>query len=227
VIKRITLATRRPTVAPGQFAEAWTSAVADALDAPEAVRPIRAAISTVVAELTPDAAHDGVALEWFADEGALAGYESWCGTRPAATDADLDTTVVVVDEVVLRGGDWLDRYWRAGASAAKHVALARRASGLSSAEFSERWRQHAGRAGGSANAGAIPESVRGCAYVQDHPRPRVEGEWAYDAVNEVYLEDLDALRARIDWFREAGVGSQPDELFGSSRFLAVREEVLR
>ncbi len=42
--------------------------------------------------------------------------------------------------------------------------------------------------------------MRGSAYVQNHPVPLDGCEWPLDAVNEAYLDDLDALRRRRDWF---------------------------
>ena len=51
-------------------------------------------------------------------------------------------------------------------------------------------------------------------------------ESAYDAVNEVYFDDFEGLRSRIDWFEANEVGVSGDELFGPSTFLAVREVVV-
>ena len=71
----------------------------------------------------------------------------------------------------------------------------------------------------------IPEDARGLAYVQNHPRPRPEGEWAYDALNEVYFDDLDSLRTRIEWFREHLL-DQEDDLVRENWFIVAREEVV-
>ena len=49
---------------------------------------------------------------------------------------------------------------------------------------------------------------------------------AYDAVNEVYFDDLDGLRRRVGWFRDNRVGAAADDLFGATWFLAVREQVI-
>jgi hypothetical protein len=108
------------------------------------------------------------------------------------------------------------------------MAIAVRADGLTPAEFSARWRDHAGRVRrpGAASASVIPESARGRAYVQNHPCPRTTGEWAYDALNEVYFDDEEGLRARIDWFRENLSGQADGDLFGRSWFIAAREEVV-
>jgi EthD domain len=148
------------------------------------------------------------------------------GAADVAADPALEGGVVVVaDEVIQRGAEWLDRRWAAGGPRPVHLSLAVRASGLTAAEFSERWHGHAGQAR-TGDAGAptpVPVAAQGCAYVQDHPRPG--GEWTYDAVSEVWFDDLDGLRARIDWFRDNDVG-RPDDLFGESWFLALREEVV-
>lgn len=55
---------------------------------------------------------------------------------------------------------------------------------------------------------------------------RARADWAYDAVNEVYFDDLDGLRARIAWFAEHFDGVGEDDLAGESWFVAVREEAL-
>lgn len=126
--------------------------------------------------------------------------------------------VVVAEEHPLRGADWLERRWRDGGPRFKHMAIARRAAGLTPREFSDRWRDRAGRVG----ATPIPEPARGLAYVQNHPLP---GDRPFDAVNEVWFDDLDGLRARVDWFASHVDGE--DDLVGEHWFLAVREEVRR
>jgi hypothetical protein len=56
-------------------------------------------------------------------------------------------------------------------------------------------------------------------------RPGPAG-WAYDAVNEVYFDDLDGLRTRIAWFAEHFDRVGEEDLVGESWFVAVREEAL-
>ncbi|RAY12647.1 hypothetical protein DPM19_23930 [Actinomadura craniellae] len=234
MIKRIRFATRRGDVPPGTFPRVWTSVVAAAADAPPGVRPARVAVCTNLREFTgPAPRHDGIGVEWFTDAGHLHRFAEWLDTPPGRAltlraGGVLDrarSPVVVADESVLRGADWLGRRWRDGGDRLKHMALARRADGLTPAEFSARWRGHAGRVG-AAGAVAIPEHARGCAYVQNHPHPRSGGEWAYDAVNEVYFDDGADLRARIEWFRENLPEPGGDGLFGRSWFLAVRERIV-
>jgi hypothetical protein len=183
------------------------------LDAPPDVRPVRVARCTVLPDLTPDAKHDDIGLEWFRDADHLDRYETWLVD---------DGPVVVAEEHVLRGADWLARRWRAGGEKLKHMAIARRAAGLSQAQFQELWRTRAGTVG----ATPIPDAAKGLAYVQNHPVPRPDGEWAYDAVNEVWFDDIDGLRTRMAWFAERLGDGTEDDLVGESWFVAVREQVL-
>lgn len=161
----------------------------------------RVAVCTVLHDLTPDAPHDRVLLEWFDD-------------LPEPNGAPC----VVADEHVVRGADWLDERWRHGGPRLKHMALAARAADLTAGEFSERWRHHANSVGTT----PIPELAKGQAYVQDHPLP---GDWAYDAVNEVWFDDEDDLRARIAFFDEVGTAGAGD-LVRAATFLAVREDLV-
>lgn len=228
MIKRIRFATAGPSVV--DFTAAWRSAVGAAAAAPPDVRPARVAVCTVLPDVTPAARHAGVGLEWFRDPAHLAGYERW----RAASGADEPTgelgrvidlagsPVVVAEEHALRGADWLDRRWEEGGSRLKHMAVAVRREGLSPAEFAELWRSRAGRVG----AVPIPAEARGCAYVQNHPMPRPGADWAYDAVNEVYLEDRAGLLTRVRWFEETMREGGEDDLVGENWFLAVEEDVL-
>ena len=164
----------------------------------EAGRPVRVAVNTVLPELSdPSPVADRLIIEWFTDSGQL------------------EPGDILAEEVVLRGADWLTRRWQDGGPKLKHLALAQRAAGLTPAEFSDRWRNHAGSAGGK----VIPDGARGRAYVQNHPI--VAGP--YDALTEVYFDEPAGLRNRIDWFRDNPVA---DPLFGRSWFLAVREEII-
>jgi hypothetical protein len=211
MIKRIRFAMPGSALTPAKFA-----------DAPPDVRPLRIAVCTALPDLTPDPKHDGIAFEWFADTGHLERYEAWLGEEVDVAACP----VIVAEELVLRGADWLEQRWRSGGPRFKHMAIAVRAAHLSAAEFSEQWKHHAGQVGGSgAPAVAIPTEARGLAYVQDHPCPRPEGEWAYDALNEVWFDDVAGLRTRIDWFRENQVGGG-DGLFRQSWFIAAREELI-
>jgi hypothetical protein len=238
VIKRIRFATRAAGTSPDDFAPAWREAVARVVETPAAARPARVAVCTTLRD--PDDAvprHDGVALEWFVDGDHLARYEMWLATAvgeamSAAIDEVLDadaSPLLDADEHVLRGEDWLEARWRDGGAKYKHMAVARRAEGLSQAEFSQRWQTRAGqlRRAGDRVVTAIPDDTLGLAYVQNHPRPRPGGEWAYDAVNEVWFDDLDGLQRRVEWFRENLRDGAEDDLVRENWFLVVREEVVR
>ena len=72
----------------------------------------------------------------------------------------------------------------------------------------------------------IPEVAKGCAYAQNHPVDRADDAWRYDAVNEVWFDDEDALRARIRWMADAVGGGGDDDFMSSSAFLAVREAIV-
>ncbi|MFB4309719.1 hypothetical protein [Actinomadura sp. GTD37] len=212
MIKRITLVTG------DEGAADLRDAAAGALDAPPGVRPSRVAVSTALPGLTgPEPRHDGIGVEWFTDAGHLRRFEKWLGA-PGNAPGSAPGPVLVAEESVMRGAAWLDRRWRDGGEKLKHMAVAVRAEGLTPAGFSERWRGHSGR--------NIADQVKGLAYVQNHPVPRATGQWAYDAVNEVYFDDIAGLRARIEWFRENLPGPVRSDLFRASWFLAVREEVL-
>jgi hypothetical protein len=230
LIKRMRFASRAPGTSSTAFAQVWPAAVAALGEAPVAARPLRVAVCTTLPGLVDgDPQHDGIAVEWFTDARHLARFADWQRSGPGAAarvgiDALVDPTaspVVVASEVVLRGADWLADRWRVGGEKLKHMALARRADGLTPAEFAQRWRNHAGRAGGA----VIPDAARGLAYVQNHPCPRADGEWAYDAVNEVYFDDEAALRHRIAWMA-ANLDPGGDDLIRRSWFVAVREVVL-
>jgi hypothetical protein len=231
VIKRIRFATRSSGVPLDAFSSAWRDAVAGAAQAPPGVRPSRVAVCIALPG-PEDPRHDGIGIEWFAGAGHLRRYRDWLGTPDGhlllhRADRVLDrdaSPVVVADETVLRGADWLERRWRDGGEKLKHMAIALRASDLTLAEFSARWRGHAGQAGRGAQVTVIPDGARGRAYVQNHPSPRPVGEWAYDALNEVYFDDAQGLRARIEWFRANLPGN--GGLFRKSWFIAAREEVL-
>ncbi len=228
MIKRIRLATRAAGVSAETFATAWPGAVAAAADAPPGVRPVRLAACVTLPELSgPDPRHDGASIEWFTDAAHLERFQTWLGTAARAPEDEAladpaASPVIVAEELVLCGADWLERRWRAGGERPKQMTIAERAAGLTPAQFAERWRDKAGQARGM----VIPGAARGRACVQNHPRPRAVGGWAYDAVNEVYFDDPDGLRARIDWFRENVPDQAGDDLFGPSWFIAAREVVL-
>jgi hypothetical protein len=126
---------------------------------------------------------------------------------------------VAVDEVVVRGADELAARWAASDERFKMMSFGRRNPALSRAEFVARWRAEAGRLSGD----PIPDELRGLAYVQDHP---LGDDPPLDAVNEVWFDDVDALRRRAEWFAArpipADLMSPPD-----CWSLYLRETVVR
>jgi len=257
VIKRIRLATRKSGLGREEFAGRLRDAAMAAALAPEPARPARLTISAAVPEVDADQAYDGVALEWFTDDDHLRRFEAWLSTRDGqavprllGAAADLQASPVVVsDERVVRGADWLETRWRQGGPKLKQLAIAKRADGLTLAQFLDLWRSRAGKLG----AAPIPEEFRGLAYVQNHPRPtagtggtggRPPGEWPggapdtmaglaigcdprdwdYDAVNEVYFDDVAGLVARIAYFARELTGTAESDLISENWFLAVRQE---
>ena len=116
---------------------------------------------------------------------------------------------VVVDAEVRRGADRLVDPSTAGRY--RMMSVARRNPALRRADFADRWRAEAGRLGGE----AIPEDVRGLAYVQDHP---VGDDPPFDAINEVWFDTLDGLRRRAEWFAARAV---PTDLFDPEASFAL------
>jgi hypothetical protein len=175
---------------------------------PPAARAVRVTVCEPLPEFG-DCPWERIVTEWFEE----------------APDPQAPPGALIASESVLRGRDWLERRWESGGEQFLHMALATRADGLTREEFSRRWRGHAGTAGGV----RIPDGARGLAYVQNHV---VSGDCdgagldtvTVDAVNEVYFDDLAGLRQRVGWFAANPVS---DPLFGSSRFVCVRETVLR
>ena len=231
MIKRIRLATAKRGLGREEFAGGWREAVAAAASAPERVRPVRLTVSVSLPEIAADQRHDGVALEWFGDREHLRRFESWLGTPPGRAVQRLRSEViefdaspvVVTSEQVTRGADWLERRWQEGGPKLKQLAIATRADGLTLPQFLERWRGRAGPVG----AAAIPVAYRGLAYVQNLPLVTDGREWAYDAINEVYFEDVDSLLARIAYFEREIAGGAGGDLIRANWFLAISEDPIR
>lgn len=104
---------------------------------------------------------------------------------------------LAVEEVVLRGtpgGEY------------RMMSYGKRNPALSRQDFVERWKAEAGNLGGE----PIPDEVKGNAYAQLHP---VDEDPVFDAVNEVWFDDLAALTGRAEWFAARPV---PAELMDPS-----------
>jgi hypothetical protein len=224
MIKRLRFVTRGQGLSLGDFAASWVDAVALVRSAPAAVRPRRVVACTTLHHVE-SARHDGLDIAWFADLEALRRFEAWLASAEGARAASAAGVIApgastyVAEEAVVRGAAWLARRWACGAPKLKHMALARRAHGLSAGEFAERWRSKSGSAGSL----VIPERARGHAYIQNHA---LEDRGVYDAINEVYFDDLEGMRARVEFFREQGVVQQSAELVREAILLAVSERVV-
>ena len=178
------------------------AAGADRGGGPLAGRPVRVtlAVPVVLAELPPPR-FAAVDVQWFTDLDEARANDAWLAA--VAPELGLDSPGlatgscrVVAEEVVLRGQDHLAARWRAGGDRLKMMSFGRRHPSLSPEEFSARWRNEGGRLGGE----AIPDDVRGSAYVQNHPVRLDDGRgWPLDAVNEVYVERMEDLRRRAAW----------------------------
>ena len=236
MIKRIRFATRQASVTEAAFTSQWPLVAAQAVESPPDTRPLRIAVCTTLADVTgTDPKYHGIGLEWFDDMGHVKRFATWLQSpdgmiiteRLSEVIESGASPVLLADEHVMRGADWLERRWRHGGEKLKHMAIARRATGLTAAEFSARWRDRAGqiRRAASEAPTVIPEDARGRAYVQNHPRPRVSGEWAYDALNEVYFDDVDSLCRRIDWFRTNLLDQPEEDLVREFWFVAAREVI--
>lgn len=226
MIKRLVLVQRRSDADPAAFAAAVRAGAQQAA-ACELASPLRVSVAFVDAERTPGVPrHDAMVIAWFADGVSAQQHESLVPADAIAGPHGSRPVEVMAHEAVLRGEAWLADRWQHGGMRLKHVALAQRAEGLSPAEHASRWKAQAGAVSTASAAVAIPPEAKGSAYVQNHPLPRDDGEWAYDAVNEVYLEDDTALARRLDWFA-ANVGEGTgvrDSLVRASWFLVLHEE---
>lgn len=228
MIKRIRLAAGKPGLGHEEFGRRWRDAAAAAAEAPGPARPSRLSVATALAGVVPDQRYDGVGLEWFTGEEHLLRYEAWlagpagAGARKLLGEAlDVEASpVVVADERVVRGADWLQRRWAGGGPKVKQLAIATRAAGLTLPQFLDLWGSRAGKIG----ATPIPQAYRGLAYVQNHPRIMAGRDWAYDAVNEVYFDDRASLLARIAYFDRELTGQAESDLIAANWFLAVCEE---
>jgi hypothetical protein len=233
VIKRIRFAPEGPARASDSFAAAWRQLSSMVADAPTEVRPLRIALCTALPEVIPDPIHGAISLEWFGDLSHLHRFTTWLDESAGlpvhqAMEQISEGPLVIADELVLRGADWLEQRWVVGAPKVKHMAIASRAADLTFAEFSERWKDRAGKIQrpGDAQPIVIPDRARGQAYVQNHPQVRETGDWAYDAINEVYFDGVEGLRARAEWFDENLQEQAEQDLVREASFLAVREELL-
>lgn len=72
----------------------------------------------------------------------------------------------------------------------------------------------------------IPDQAKGQAYVQNHPLVGAAVTARYAAINEVYFDELEAMRARIAFFAAHDVGRADAELVSEVTFVAVTERLI-
>lgn len=194
----------------------WSRAMADGAAVPG--RPTRLIVALSLLESGfPPPRFTAVDIQWFASADDALANEDWlAGVEPdlCLGSPSLGTTScrVVASEQVLRGADALAHLHGAESELpTMMMSFAKRRPGLTLTRFLDRWRDEAGRLGGT----DIPEQIRGLAYVQNHPLVRVGHEWPFDAVNEVYLTHLEDLRRRSDWFaaRQGGAVRTGEGIF--------------
>jgi hypothetical protein len=194
---------------------------ARALDgAPDAGRPVRVALAVPLALAgLPAPRFAAVDCQWFAGVADAGANEAWL--RKAAPDlaAGPGSLLVVAEEVVLRGQDWLDARWAAGGERYKMISCGRRDPALTAEQLSARWRREAGRFG----AEEIPEAVRGQAYAQNHPLALDGRGRPLDAVNEVWFDRPADLRRRGVWLAARPEAARP--LWAEAWSLYLRETV--
>lgn len=219
LIKRIQFLSRRAGLLASEFESRLLNAFEIVYASPVGTPPLRAVACIVAQVAAAEAPHDAIVMEWFA------GPVPSMPLMAAEFIHPIATAHLLAEEAVLRGADWLERRWTTREVKWKHMALACRASGLSAAEFSDRWRNRPGRIGGASGAPAIeiPAAAKGCAYVQNHPAGSAPH---YDAINEVYFDDLQSLQARLDFFETHDPARADADLVSEAKFLVVREHVI-
>jgi hypothetical protein len=190
-----------PESFPAGLEARWVAAL-DRSPEPAPGRPVRVALAVPLdlSEVGPPP-FAAIDILWFDGLAEAQVSEAWL----AAADPELAlgspslgtrSCQVMAEEVVLRGPDYLQSRWDQGGERLKMTSFGKRNPELSLAEFSARWQSQAGRLGDE----EIPADLRGLAYVQNHPLPLEAHEWPFDAINEVYFEQLDHLQRRRAYF---------------------------
>ncbi len=110
----------------------------------------------------------------------------------------------------------------------KVISLLKRKEGLSHEEFSKYWFEKHAPFG---NSIAPPEALSK-RYVQNHALQLGKGESPYDAVAELYFDDIAGMQRWIDWYySDAGKPLRDDELnfmdVGKRIIVVTDERVMR
>jgi hypothetical protein len=200
-IKRLTFVRRAEDVGPDEFGARWRAQSLQAHQAASEGARVQRLVHCVVRPGRTDRPHHGVAIEWFADDDALAAHDA----HAHATGGDplVDSASVVRARVEARtvfGQQQLDAWWSApvGRSRLLVVGVIERAPALDREAFRDYWW---GRHRPLANR-MLPAEVQPEIYVHDYALPGEPCPW--DGVGEFYDTSVDVARARTHWAETGG-----------------------
>jgi hypothetical protein len=206
LIKRLTFVRRGAAVAGEEFGLRWRQQV----ERSGAARPVddpglrRLALCPVRTGRRP-AAHDGVALEWFDDDAALARWDASGGAASGPVVEAASVSHLLVEERTVFGEPWLDARWtppgvhRATDPATTNpalllIGLIEPADGLSRQAFRDYWWDHHRPLANQ----LVPSHLEPVAYVHNYVRTDEPGRWA--GIGEMYERSLETARGRGAWF---------------------------
>ena len=202
--KQFDLVRRRAALTVEEFTSSFVAALAGADVVRAADGGIRRVVVGRVLEPRPDVERpfDALVETWVDDQTDLAvwgePFGEWLRTDVSDLVDGPASLSLCVKELPLRGADYLARRFasRDPARVVKSYSFSHRADGLTLTEFSQLWRTHHGPLAGQ----RMPPAVQGFAYVQNHALPVQSGEPAFDGVAEIYLQDVETYRRRLEWF---------------------------
>jgi uncharacterized protein (TIGR02118 family) len=238
-VKHITLVTRNPSISQEALAQRWEERATQLARAVTPARwPLRMLqdlpVSVAGGELPLGGMRTVVVPDerfnpehrrgWWQSEEA----QSLCGVESDLMDP-AQTRSGATHERVLKGRDRLfdDAVRREQGGAVKVVAFLKRRPDMSTAECCRYWEQcHAPLA-----LTAVPADVFAYAYVQNHCIVEKGTEPDFDAVAELYFDDLKAVRRWSRWYAsDDGAVLRADELNfilpDQRTILVTRERVL-
>jgi EthD domain len=199
-IKRLTFVRRVDGVGPDEFGERWRVQSLQMHEAvPDGAR-VQRLVHCVVRPGRTDRPHHGVAIEWFADEAALAAHDAHARSTPGDTLVDSASVVRArVESRTVFGQEQLDAWWsaRGGAPRLLVIGVIERSPALDREAFRDYWwgdhRPLANR--------LLPPEVQPEIYVHDYALPGEPCPW--DGVGEFYDTSVDVARARTRWADDA------------------------
>jgi hypothetical protein len=195
-IKRLTFVRRATGVEPAEFGGQWRAQDVQLHEsATEGARAQRV-VHCVLRSTRSDRPHHGVAIEWFADDDALAAHDAHATASTGA--ALIDGASIVRARVEARtvfGQEQLDAWWGDphGAARLLVVGVIEKSPALDREAFRDYWwGQHRPLANR-----LLPPEVQPAIYVHDYALPGEPCPW--DGVGEFYDESVDVARARTNW----------------------------